>query len=40
MFTMIVPVLLVWIAYILDRTVKINFKLKEEQVNSLDHLKN
>jgi 4-amino-4-deoxy-L-arabinose transferase-like glycosyltransferase len=40
MFTMIVPVLLVWISYILDRTVKINFKLKEEQVNSLDHLKN
>ncbi|HXR82909.1 MAG TPA: hypothetical protein VN722_01280 [Hanamia sp.] len=29
MFTVIVPILLIWIAYIFERTVKINLKLKD-----------
>ncbi|MGN6196999.1 MAG: ArnT family glycosyltransferase [Ginsengibacter sp.] len=31
MFTMIVPILLLWIAYIFNRTVKINLKLKDSK---------
>jgi 4-amino-4-deoxy-L-arabinose transferase-like glycosyltransferase len=35
MFTMIVPILLLWIAYIFERTVKINLKFEDSQNDSV-----